>query len=149
MAGVRARAGAPTDVTGAEGASPSALPETETSREVGDLDDVDDDQLGNRLTGARARAVLDFLARALVDDPEAVVIEADGDHQGPPGGRALNQGRPGRGSGGQGLVLRLHVAPDDMGRVIGRRGRMAQAIRALVRAAGAREGVEATVDIVD
>ncbi len=48
-----------------------------------------------------------------------------------------------------GVTLRLHVAPDDMGKVIGKRGRVAQAIRTVVRAAGAREGVEATVDIVD
>jgi uncharacterized protein len=48
-----------------------------------------------------------------------------------------------------GLTLRLHVAPDDMGRVIGRRGRVAQAIRTVVRAAGAREGVDTEVDIVD
>jgi hypothetical protein len=46
-------------------------------------------------------------------------------------------------------VLRLHVAPEDMGRVIGRRGRTAQAIRTLVGVAGARDGVQTTVDIVD
>ena len=43
----------------------------------------------------------------------------------------------------------LHVAPDDMGRVIGRRGRTAQAIRTLVNVAGAKDGVQASVDIVD
>ena len=48
-----------------------------------------------------------------------------------------------------GVMLSLHVAPDDMGKVIGRRGRVAQAIRTVVRAAGASEGVEASVDIVD
>jgi hypothetical protein len=47
------------------------------------------------------------------------------------------------------VVLSLQVGPDDMGRVIGRRGRTAQAIRSLVAAAGARDGVNATVDIVD
>ena len=45
--------------------------------------------------------------------------------------------------------LQLHVAPDDMGRVIGRRGRTAQAIRTLVGVAGARDGVQTSVDIVD
>ncbi|MDQ6910952.1 MAG: KH domain-containing protein [Actinomycetota bacterium] len=75
--------------------------------------------------------MLEYLARSIVDDPDAVVVEAE-------------EGR-GRGS----VSLRLHVAPDDMGRVIGRRGRVAQAIRTVVRAAGAREGVEADVDIVD
>jgi predicted RNA-binding protein YlqC (UPF0109 family) len=50
---------------------------------------------------------------------------------------------------GRRIDLRLHVAPDDMGKIIGKRGRVAQAIRTLVRAAGASEGVEASVDIVD
>lgn len=90
-----------------------------------DVDEVD----GNRADGALARAVLDYLARSIVDDPDAVIVEVDE--------------RPG------GVSLRLHVAPDDMGRVIGRRGRVAQAIRTVVRAAGAKEGLEADVDIVD
>jgi hypothetical protein len=46
-------------------------------------------------------------------------------------------------------VLSLSVGPGDMGRIIGRRGRTAQAIRALVGAAGARDGVTTSVDIVD
>jgi predicted RNA-binding protein YlqC (UPF0109 family) len=83
----------------------------------------------NRASGAVAGRVLEYVARQIVDDPEAVVIEYG------------NQ--PGR------VDLRLHVAPADMGKVIGKRGRVAQAIRTVVRAAGAREGVEATVDIVD
>jgi predicted RNA-binding protein YlqC (UPF0109 family) len=41
------------------------------------------------------------------------------------------------------------VAPDDMGKVIGKRGRVAAAVRAVVRAAGAKEGTEVSVDIVD
>ena len=47
------------------------------------------------------------------------------------------------------VVFRVHVAPGDMGRVIGRRGRTAQAIRTLVGAAGARDGTQVSVDIVD
>ena len=93
-----------------------------------DDDDVDDDA-GNRLVGAIPRNVVEYLARSLVDEPDAVVVEADE--------------RPGR------VDLRLHVAPEDMGKVIGKRGRVAQAVRSVVRAAGAREGVEASVDIVD
>jgi len=120
---------------GPEAGRPDEIDEDQLDDDQLDDDQLDDDQLGNRLTGARARSVLEYLARALVDDPEAVVIEAD-------------EGQPSR-LGGQGLVLRLHVAPGDMGRVIGRRGRMAGAIRALVRAAGAGEGAEATVDIID
>jgi len=100
-------------------------------------EDVDDEALdagndevdGNRVVGAVPRAVLEYLAKSIVDDPDSVVVEVE-------------QGRGG-------LSLRLHVAPSDMGRVIGRRGRVAQAIRTVVRAAGAKEGVDAEVDIVD
>lgn len=74
-------------------------------------------------------AVLDYLARSIVDDQDAVKIEVD--------------------QVSAGTILRLHVAPDDMGKVIGKRGRVAQSIRTLVRAAGAREGVSVNVDIVD
>jgi predicted RNA-binding protein YlqC (UPF0109 family) len=84
----------------------------------------------NRVNGAMARAVLDYLARSIVDDPDSVVVGLDEGHRGE-------------------VRLSLHVAPEDMGKVIGRRGRVAQAIRTLVRAAGAREGVEVSVDIVD
>ena len=88
------------------------------------------DDIGNRLSGALPKNVLEYLAKAIVDEPESVVVEVD-------------EGRNG------GVELRLHVAPDDMGKVIGKRGRVAQAIRTVVRAAGAKEGVDAQVDIVD
>ena len=91
-----------------------------------ELDDGDD---GNRLVGSVARAVLEYVAKAIVDDPDSVVVE-------------LDEGR-------RSVSLRLNVSPDDMGRVIGRRGRTAQAIRTVVRAAAAREGLDAHVDIVD
>ncbi len=87
---------------------------------------------GNELSdldGGTPLAVLTYLARSLSNDPDSVVIETE-DRRG-------------------GLRLNLHVAPDDMGRVIGRRGRTAQAIRTLVNVAGAKDGVQATVDIVD
>ena len=99
---------------------------TDVEPEVDGGADVDD---ANRVVGATARTVLDYLARAIVEDPEAVVVEAS--------------------ETPSSVSLRLHVAPGDMGRVIGRRGRVAQAIRTVVRAAGAREGVDAQVDIVD
>ncbi|MDA8355062.1 MAG: KH domain-containing protein [Actinomycetota bacterium] len=104
----------------------------------GDLDDELDDDLddgnsqageGNRSTGGTPVAVLDYLARALADEPDAVVVRTE----------------ERRGA----LLLRLHVAPGDMGRVIGRRGRTAQAIRTLVAVAGSRDGVQTNVDIVD
>jgi predicted RNA-binding protein YlqC (UPF0109 family) len=93
-----------------------------------DLDDLDDDR-GNRVVGATSMAVLDYLARSIVDEPDAVVIDVE--------------------EGRNSVTLRLHVAPDDMGKVIGRRGRVAQAIRTVVRAASTRDDVVVNVDIVD
>jgi len=51
--------------------------------------------------------------------------------------------------GDRGLVLRLRVDPEDMGRVIGRGGRTARALRTMVRAAGTRSGMSAFVEIVE
>ena len=102
------------------------------SDESGFEDDVDDDDIDddyNRVRGAIAKNVLEYLARNIVDEPDSVVVEVE--------------------DGRRGISLNLHVAPDDMGKVIGRRGRVAQAIRSVVRAAGAREGIEAQVEIVD
>jgi len=84
----------------------------------------------DRVRGTAARDVLDFLAKSIVDDPDSVVID-------------MEEGRRGE------VRLSLRVSPEDMGKVIGRRGRVAQAIRAVVRAAGAREGLEVGVDIID
>ena len=50
---------------------------------------------------------------------------------------------------GHSIVLEVSVHPDDMGKIIGKRGRVAQAIRTVVRAAAAREGMDVHVDIVD
>ena len=97
-----------------------------------EADDYDDDDINddyNRVRGAIPKNVLEYVARNIVDEPDAVVVEVE--------------------DGRRGISLNLHVAPDDMGKVIGRRGRVAQAIRTVVRAAGAREGVDASVDIVD
>jgi len=93
---------------------------------VDDVNAVDDDAGSG---GGTPLAVLTYLARSLSNDPDAVVIETE-ERRG-------------------GMRLSLHVAPDDMGRVIGRRGRTAQAIRTLVNVAGAKDGVQASVDIVD
>ena len=73
--------------------------------------------------------VLAFLARSIVDDPDQVRVEAEPDERG--------------------VILRLHVAPDDMGKVIGRGGRTARALRTLVRVAGTRESVGTIVEIVE
>ena len=73
--------------------------------------------------------VLEYVARALVDDPDAVeVTEVAGERS---------------------VILQLKVAPDDMGKVIGKRGRTVKAIRSLVRAAGSRQGVTTLVEIVE
>ena len=93
-----------------------------------DADDVDDME-GNRVEGGTARAVLDYIARALADEPEAVVVETD--------------------ETSRGVRFRIHVAPGDMGRMIGRRGRVAQAIRTVVRVAGSRDRMDTNVDFVD
>jgi uncharacterized protein len=73
--------------------------------------------------------LLVYLARRLVDEPDAVRVE-----------EAEEEGA---------LVLRLHVAPDDVGKVIGRQGRIARALRTLVRAGGAHEGRRIVLEIVD
>ena len=76
------------------------------------------------------RELLEFLARGLVEHPDDVrVSELDEDD----------------GS----VVLELSVGEDDYGSVIGRGGRTAQALRAVVKAAGTREGRRVFVDIVD
>ena len=95
----------------------------------GDDEGEDEGDDGNRLVGSVPRSVLEYLATCIVDDPDSVVVEVE--------------------EGRHAISLRLNVSPDDMGRVIGRRGRTAQAIRTVVRAAAAREGLEAHVDIID
>jgi predicted RNA-binding protein YlqC (UPF0109 family) len=99
--------------------------------DAANLDDGEavDDMAGNRVEGGTARAVLDYIARSLASEPEAVVVDTD--------------------DSGRGVRFRIHVAPDDMGRMIGRRGRVAQAIRTVVRVAGSRDGVDTNVDFVD
>ena len=94
-------------------------------------DDYDDEvDEGNRADGSpTAIAVLEYLVRELVDDPDAVTVD-------PVNGR-------------RGTTLEVGVGPGDMGRVIGRRGRMANAIRTVVRAAAAKDGSEVDVDFDD
>ena len=73
--------------------------------------------------------LVEYLARRLVDEPDAVrvdEVERDGD-----------------------LVLQLHVAQDDVGKVIGRSGRMVRALRTVVRATGARENRRVILEIVE
>ena len=97
--------------------------------DVNGYDEVDEGNEAGDIDGGTPLAVLSYLARSLSNEPDAVVIDTE-ERRG-------------------GMRLSLHVAPDDMGRVIGRRGRTAQAIRTLVNVAGAKDGVQASVDIVD
>jgi uncharacterized protein len=92
-------------------------------------DDAGDDDAGNLVEAATARTVLAYLVKAMVEDPDSVEIEVD--------------------DVGRRLALNVHVAPGDMGRVIGKRGRVAQSIRTVVRAAAARDGVDVDVEFVD
>lgn len=75
------------------------------------------------------KELLTTLAKGLVDDPSAVVVEQD---------EPAEDGT---------VVFHLHVAPDDMGRVIGKQGRIAKAIRSVVRAATAKDAKPVFVEI--
>jgi predicted RNA-binding protein YlqC (UPF0109 family) len=75
------------------------------------------------------KELLEYLARELVDNPDAVQVTETQDDRG--------------------VLLQLRVDADDMGRVIGRGGRIARAIRQVVKAAAIRDGVFVHVDIVD
>lgn len=75
------------------------------------------------------RELVHFLVRSLVFDPEAVEVEE------------IDEGGD--------TTLEVHVAEDDMGRVIGRNGRVAAALRVVARAAAANHDRRVTVDIVD
>jgi predicted RNA-binding protein YlqC (UPF0109 family) len=101
----------------------------EDGADSGSADDSDADRNEDVAGSELPEEVLTYLARSLASDPDAVVVEAE-DRRGQ-------------------IRLSLHVGPGDMGRVIGRRGRTAQAMRALVAVAGARTGVSTSVDIVD
>jgi predicted RNA-binding protein YlqC (UPF0109 family) len=72
--------------------------------------------------------LLEYLARQLVDDPESVRVEESEDEYG-------------------GLVLHLHVADDDVGKVIGRQGRIARALRTVMRACAAGEDRRVQLEI--
>ena len=73
------------------------------------------------------KALVEYLARSLARHPEEVEVVEE--------------------HAGDRVILRVHVADDDKGRVIGREGRIANALRALVHVAATRAGVRATLDI--
>ena len=84
---------------------------------------------GDAVSGARALAVTEYVTRNLADDPDAIEVDVE--------------------SRGDEVALMVHANPSDMGRLIGKRGRVIQALRQLVRAAGTADGVKANVDIVE
>ncbi len=75
------------------------------------------------------KELVEVIAKALVENPDEVVVNEKKD--------------------GRNIILELHVAPSDMGKVIGRQGRIAKAIRSVVKAASTRENLKVDVEIVD
>lgn len=74
------------------------------------------------------KELIEYIARSLASNPEAVVVTEE-----------VEEGR---------VVLRLEVAPEDKGKVIGRQGRVAQAMRVLLRVAAVKDGTHAVLEIV-
>ncbi len=74
------------------------------------------------------RELVEVIAKALVDNPDEVVVSEKTD--------------------GRNIMIELHVASSDMGKVIGKQGRIAKAIRAVVKAASTRENLKVDVEIV-
>ena len=74
------------------------------------------------------RELVEYIARSIASQPEEVnVTEEDQDGH---------------------IILRLEVAPDDKGKIIGRQGRVAQSIRVLLRVAAVKQGIRATLEII-
>ena len=74
------------------------------------------------------KELIEYIARSLAANPDAVTITQD-----------VEDGR---------IILRLEVAPEDKGKVIGRQGRVAQAMRVLLRVAAVKDGTHAVLEIV-
>ena len=90
---------------------------------------MSDAQTANATLAPTASSVLTHIVKSIVDTPDAVKIESIED-----------EGK---------IILEVRVAVGDLGRVIGRRGRTAQSIRAVVRAAASRDNAEVDVDFLD
>ena len=76
------------------------------------------------------RDLVEFLVKALVADPDSVRVDEIEEREGE-------------------ILLEVHVAPDDLGRVIGRNGRVANAIRTVAKAAATREDRRVLVEIIE
>jgi predicted RNA-binding protein YlqC (UPF0109 family) len=104
--------------------------------DVNQIDDVDDgggdeehEVDANKIPAATARDVCEYLVKAVVEDPDGVEVDVA--------------------ERGRGTTIEVRVTPGDMGRVIGKRGRIAQSIRTVVRAAAVRDGATVDVDFVE
>jgi predicted RNA-binding protein YlqC (UPF0109 family) len=75
------------------------------------------------------KELIEFIAKSLVDHPEQVQVRQSG--------------------GGSRVRIELSVTKDDMGRVIGKGGKVANSIRTLLRVAAEREGKQATLDVIE
>ena len=75
------------------------------------------------------KELLEYLAKALVDNPDDVKIEVI--------------------EGERSVILQLRVNPEDIGKVIGKQGRIAQALRTIVKASATKQGKNAIVEILD
>jgi|TARA_Y100000310_G_C20260461_1_gene613384 predicted RNA-binding protein YlqC (UPF0109 family) len=74
------------------------------------------------------KELVEYIARSIVNDPDKVVVTEE--------------------TSEQGTTLKLEVADEDKGRVIGKQGRIAEAMRTLVRVKAAKDGTRATVEIL-
>ncbi len=93
------------------------------------MTDLDTTEATDGELAPTAVAVLTHVVRSIVDDPTAVIVDA-----------SESRGK---------VRLEVRVGPGDLGRVIGRRGRTAQSIRTVVRAAATRDDVDVDVDFAD
>ncbi len=104
-------------------------PELDQELDDNDVNRIDDDLGADGEAAPTATSVLDLLVTSLVDDPDAVRIDP------------IEQRDRVR--------LEVRVGPDDMGRVIGKRGRVANAIRTVVRAAAVKDDVNVDIEFED
>jgi predicted RNA-binding protein YlqC (UPF0109 family) len=74
------------------------------------------------------KELIEYIAKSIADQPDEVVVTEETDDQG--------------------IMLKLQVADEDKGRIIGKQGRVAQAMRTLLRVTAAKQGTRATLEIL-